>query len=180
MLMTGIAGKPFSGGKLHHGKPYRHEHLRGVVLAQLPVYPRQGRCRIVSAQKLVLDQRLGYHHKQGRGNTFARDVRNHQRKVVAVDQEEIIEIPADFFGRRHGGIKRKFRPVGEGREDRRQRICLHLSRRFQLLGDPLLFLPPVFLLDLLALHPADRVHLLLQGMTCFVDLLLHRLKFADG
>ena len=40
--------------------------------------------------------------------------------MVIVDQEEIIQITADFLGRLHGGINIKIPPVREGRKHLRQ------------------------------------------------------------
>ena len=100
--------------------------------------------------------------------------------MVAVGQEEIVEIPAHLFGRRHGGEKIKLRPVRERREFIRQHVCLNLPGHDQFLLNPLLFFLPVFLFCLLPLHPPDCVHLLRQGVARPVNLPLHLFKLVDG
>ena len=94
---------------------------------------------IASAQKLVFDQRLGNHHKQCGGDSLAGDIRDDQRQMIIINQEEIVEIAADFLGRIHGCKEFKLLPIREGRKYTGQRIELDSAGQVQFCPDAFFF-----------------------------------------
>ena len=179
-FMSGVACHALACRYLQYCQPYRDKHHGGIPLAKLKIHLFQCSGRIAASHQLVPNQSLGHHHEQRGRDSLPGNIRDHQCQMIIVDQEEIIEIPAHFFGRRHGSEQLKLRPVRERRENLRQRVCLDLPGHAQLLFDPFLFFYSVLLFDLLPFHPADRVHLLIQGKAGLIDLQLHSVKFPDG
>ena len=59
--------------------------------------------------------------------------------MVVVDQEEVVEIPADLPRRVHDGVELKFLPVREGRKEMGQHGGLYVLRQRELRRDALPF-----------------------------------------
>ena len=59
--------------------------------------------------------------------------------MIPIDQEEIIEVTADFLGRIHARVDIKLFSVREGRENIRKHRFLDLVRHAKLCSDPLFF-----------------------------------------
>ena len=139
VLMTCVGGNALSCGNGKDADPYGHEQHGVIPLAELLVHLAQDIGRIVSHHGLVLDQRLGDHHEQGRGHSFAGYIRNDHAQMVLIDQEEIIKITADLPGRMHERVKVKFTPVRKRGENPGQHIRLDLGGNIELSADLFLF-----------------------------------------
>ena len=99
--------------------------------------------------------------------------------MILVDKEEIVKISSYVPCRIHGSEQVDFFPIRERRENMRQYAALDLPCCYQFLCQTLFLFEQIFLFHLLPLHPADCIHLMVQGDAGPVDLLLHDLKFPD-
>ena len=89
---------------------------------------------------MVLDQSLGDHHEHGCRYALAGNIGDHDREMIVVDHEEIVEVTADFLGRGHCRIDIKVLAFREGREDVWQHVCLYRRSQSKLGGNAFAFL----------------------------------------
>ena len=137
ILVSGVGAGQKSGIQIQNAQPHRDEHLGLVVFADLGIYRVQDFTRASALLRPIVDEDFGRHHEQRRGNALIRDIRDQKSQMAVVDQEEVIEISAHFFGRRHAGIEVEVLSFGEGRENMRQHGFLDLGRRTKLCADTL-------------------------------------------
>ena len=95
--MAGVGRRQFSGAELQDSHPNRDEHAGPVVGTQCVVGFVQDLSGGLTQLGTALENDLGYHHEEGRGDPLAGDVRHHQAQVILIDQEEVVEIAAHFL-----------------------------------------------------------------------------------
>ena len=158
--MPRVGGGQFAGGNLQNSQPHRHKHFFVIACAYGRVGILQNLRRRLAHLGVIGKNDFGRHHKERGGNALAGDVRYHHAEMVAVHQEEIVEVTADFFCRRHCGINIKFRTVRKRRKGIWQHTRLHFRSQRQLCYDTFLLsgrLGEIFDIRLnLFLHAVDR------------------------
>ena len=136
--MARVRGRDRTGADLQNTRPDRHEHILLITGADGFVGLDQNISGALSQHGAALEDDLGNHHEQGRRYTLAADIRHDHTQVVGVDQEEIIEITADFSGRFHRRVNIKFPAPRERREYVGQHTVLDPVGHLQLCADPFL------------------------------------------
>ena len=136
-LVSRAGGGEDAGTHFEDAEPGGDEHVVGVALAHGPVDVLEDLARGAAVLCPVLEDDLGDHHEQGGRDPFPGDVRHDECQMVIVDEEEVVEVAADFLGRVHGGIQVEFVPFREGREVARQDASLDGVRDVQLTGQAL-------------------------------------------
>ena len=125
---------------IHDGEKQGHEHTGGVVGAQRVVDAGHDACWRCISRRCHLDHGLCNGHEQSCRHAFTGHVADHQANVVFIDQEIIIEIPADFARRFEQGVQVEFLMIGKGGKFLGQHA--HLDR----VADVQFFLHAIFLL----------------------------------
>ena len=139
MLVARVGGHAPAGPDVDHGGPGGHEQAHLVALAKLVVHVGQGFAGRLPVLQVRFDQHPGDHHEQCRRNALAGYVSHHQADVVAVNQEEVVEVAADLLGGGHAGEYIEFRPRREGGVQLGQLAGLDGRRHAELRADALLF-----------------------------------------
>ena len=138
VLVAGVRGRDAAGGDLVDAEPDGDEHLRVVVLAELVVDGLEYLPGRRAHLRAVLEQGLGDDHEERGGHALAGDVGDHEREMVLVHEEEVVEVAADLLGGGHGGVDVELAALREGGEDAGQHARLYLRRHVQLRAYPLL------------------------------------------
>ena len=132
-----VRGGHLARGYFEHAEPYRNEHTLLVIAAYhfvgLFEHLRGGQ----ALHGEIVYYYLRHHHEKRRGNALSRNVRDDEPQMVAVDEEKVVEIAADFLCGSHGRVDIELMPIGEGREAARQHIRLYLLRKGKLGADTL-------------------------------------------
>ena len=110
--------------KIEDSKPDRYKHGLGIVDRDLVVQLFHRLLRTESGEHTVSQQCHRLHHKQCRRDTLAGNIRDHQTKMIVIDQEIIVKVAANLFCRIHHGKKADFLPFRERRKDMRKHILL--------------------------------------------------------
>ncbi len=144
-IMPGIDVGKLPGFRIQDAQPRRHEHIVLIALAQQMIDLGENIRRRASHVDLVLDQDLCDHHQQRGRNALSGNVCDHQRHILIIHHEEIVEISAHGLGRIHGGVECNLPGAYRRREDGGQHVCLNVVGQVQLrfhlgrlLRDPLL------------------------------------------
>lgn len=146
--MSRIGGLESSGIEIEASVPDGNEHLLRIIGTQLAVDELEDFGGAVAHHGDVLDEDLGYHHEECRGNALARDIGHYDSQMLFVDKEEIIEVASDLLRGVHGSIDVEIFALGESREDVGQGLCLYPGRHVEFMVDTVL-------LELLLLIPLD-------------------------
>ena len=159
--MTGVGTYHLARRQLQDTQPYRDEHFLRVMLTNTLInHTKHLSGRSVIMDRELIQEDLGDHHKQRRGNALTGYIGDHNAEMILIDQEEIIEIAADLFGGYHGSIDVKILTFGERGECIRQRIRLDRLRQGQLRTDTLLLRgrdrQVIDILQHIFLHLVDR------------------------
>ena len=102
ILMPGVYSCNTTGRDFIKSEPDGYEHGVFFVLQHIQVGTGHNFRRGKAGLGIVLDHVFCHHHEQRSGDSFAGDICNHERKVRFIQNEEIIEIPADLSCGRHG------------------------------------------------------------------------------
>ena len=137
--MPGIGGRQFTCGDFQNPQPYRDEHFLRIACTDLAVYKLQGPGRTLFTHGRVTEKRRRHHHEKGGRNSFSGHISDHQSQMVFVDQEKVVKISADFFGRLHGCINVELRAVRKWGKFFGKRIGLDFGGQAEFGFDPFLF-----------------------------------------
>ena len=129
--MPCIHRNQLSARNVQYSQPDCYEHGFFVFFRYQLVYLLQSLFRAETGKDTVLDHDFYHHHKQCCRNSFSGDIRDHDAEMVLIDQEEIIKVAADFFGRLHACVNIKLSSVRERREDTWKHIHLDTAGEFQ-------------------------------------------------
>ncbi|MBE6470413.1 MAG: hypothetical protein E7000_01720 [Coriobacteriaceae bacterium] len=97
LFVAGIGIDERSSGNLEHAEPCGREHVVIVLFREVDVCLVQHVIGAQSRKRFHLDDGLRQHHEQRGGNALTRDIRHDEREVIVVDEEEIVEVAADFL-----------------------------------------------------------------------------------
>ena len=136
VLVARVGGRQDAGRHFEDAEPGGDEHVLVVAFTQLLVDVGEDFGRRAAQLGAVLDHDLGRHHEEGGRGAFAGNVRNDEAEVVVVDEEEVIEVAADFLGGGHMGVKAELVPFRERREGVRDDPLLDAARDIQFAFHP--------------------------------------------
>ena len=136
-LVTGVRAGKLARRKLQHAEPHRDEHGLAVHRADCLVRRLEHARGAVEALGGILGDDHRGHHEQGRWDALAAHIGNHERKMVMVDEEEIVEVAADLLGGIHAREELELGALGEGRKDVGQHVGLDARREVELGADAL-------------------------------------------
>ena len=136
ILVAGVAVGELAGVEVEQaGEHGDEQHLRvvardfGVGRGHQRAHVRRG-----GAQRRALVERLAHGHEDARRQALARDVADEEEQPPRVEQEEVVEVAADFARRQHRRREVDATLAGQ-RLGARQHCHLDAARRVELAGD---------------------------------------------